>query len=255
MAAARGQPRRQATHPERQVVGEDGEFPGRPVRLLRRPQAGALHRGVDDGPGRGPARRVRELGAGVVAVAVQVTGGGAVDANALPRYQVAVGDVVAVEVDGTFVAGGQVEARRVAAGQGPVGRTGGFGRRVGREIRGEPGALREVAVRSGRAGPRADQQKPRERADHASVTHHITAEAGEGPGLRKICFYRNQNRGAHQGRSSIHARSVRSFRRHLPGFRRAPYPPRSASPLHGCRHSGGKDGNDRLAGPRCCPPG
>ena len=171
-----GQPRRQAAHPEHQVVGEDGEFLGRPVRFLRRPQVGALHRAVDDGPGFDPARHVRELGADVVAVAVQVTSGGAVDANAVARYQVTVGDVVAVEVDGTFVAGGQVEAQRVAAGQGLIGRTSGVGRRVGREILGEPRVLREVAVGGGSAGPRADQQKPRETADHVHVTHHITAE-------------------------------------------------------------------------------
>ena len=138
-------------------------------------RTGALHRGVDHGPGLGRARHVGELGADVVAIAVQIAPAGAVDADAVAGYQVTVRDVVAVEVDGPFVAGGQMEAGRMAARQGPIGRTGGFGRRVGREIIGEPGILREVAVGGGRAGPRADQQKPRETADGVYVTHHITA--------------------------------------------------------------------------------
>ena len=68
--------------------------------------------------GRGSPAPERSLCAISPARAAGMTGrtsGGAVDANALARYQVTVGDVVAVEVDGTFVAGGKVEARRVAA--------------------------------------------------------------------------------------------------------------------------------------------
>ena len=91
--------------------------------------------------------------------------GPVVDAHPVAGYQVAVRDVVAVEVDGPFVASGQVEARRVAAGQGPVGLTGGFGPGVGRKILGEPGVVREVPVGCGRDGPRADQQKTRYTAD------------------------------------------------------------------------------------------
>ena len=171
-----GQPRRQAAHPERQVVGDDGELLGRPIRLDRRPQTGALHSAVDHGPWLGRAPHVRELRADVVAVAVQIAPAGAVDADAVAGYQVTVRDVVAVEVDGPFVAGGQVEAGRMAARQGAIGRTGGFGRRVGREILGEPGILREVALGGGRTGPRADQQKPRETANRVYVTHYITME-------------------------------------------------------------------------------
>ena len=144
------------------MVDEDGELLGRPSRLPRRPQTGALHRAVDHGPGLGGAGHVGELGAVVVTMAVQVARGGAVDAVAVAAYQVTVRDVVAVEVDGPFVAGGQVEARRVAARYGPAG---GFGGRVGREILGEAGILGEVAVGGGGDGPRADRQKRRETAD------------------------------------------------------------------------------------------
>ena len=60
-------------------------------------------------------------------------------------------DVVAVEVDRPFVAGGQVEAGRVAAGQGPIRLTGGFGLRVGREILANPGYCEKL--RSAAAEP------------------------------------------------------------------------------------------------------
>ena len=100
---------------------------------------------------------MRELGADVVAVAVQVRRARAVDADAVAGYQVTVGDVVAVEVDGPFVARGQVEARRMAASQGLIGRTGGCGRRVGREILGESRVLREVPVGGNDQGRPGDQ--------------------------------------------------------------------------------------------------
>ena len=158
------QPRRQAAHPERQVVGDDDELSGRFAAFPGRPQVGALHRGVGQGARRRAARHVGELRSGVVPMPVQFRGAGVFDALAAAGHQVAVGDVVAVEVDGALMPRGQVEARRVSAGQRPVVLVSGPGRRVRRKVLREAGVLREVPVRGEARRPGAEQREPGEQA-------------------------------------------------------------------------------------------
>ena len=113
----RRQPRGQAAHPEHQVVGRDDEFLGRPVRFAGRPQVRAFDTGVHDGMRSAAARYVHEFRQRIVSVPVQLDRGRAFDAGAAAGYQVAVGDVIPVEIDRTLVSGRQMEARRMAAGQ------------------------------------------------------------------------------------------------------------------------------------------
>ena len=150
----------------------DGDSDSSPSsRLPRRPEIRAFDPGVHDGDGaRGFLDRdVNELGSGVVAVPVQLRRGRAVDADAGAGHQVAVGDVVTIEVDRTLVSGGQMKARRMSSQQLPIALSGDARRRIrGKELL-EPRTLREVGF-GGTTG--TGQHEPCETTDRDWATRH-----------------------------------------------------------------------------------
>ena len=161
---------RQAARAERQVVDRDDELSGRTACIARRPQVRARDAGVHDRPRHVAARHVHELRCRIAAVPVQVSRSRAFDANTVASHQVAMGDVVAVEVERALVCGGQVKARRVATRQRLVTGIGGTGRGILGEVLREARVLREIPV--GRNGPDTDQHQPRRNPYPACATRH-----------------------------------------------------------------------------------